>query len=74
MKCLNCGKTIPFSGRECAYCHTNKQAAKAGVVLGMIGGFIGFIVGVATFGTFWGILGATMAGMIPGALLGRVMT
>lgn len=37
--------TMPFTGRECPYCHANKEADKAGVVMG-IGGTIGFVVGL----------------------------
>ena len=67
MQCSNCGKTIPFTGRECPYCHANKEADKAAVVLG-VGGTIGFVVGIAVCGTGWGVIVCIIVGMIPGTI------
>ena len=74
MRCANCGKTVPFSGRECPYCHAAKAGEKWATVLGMIGGLIGFFVGLAVFPyEFWPIVGCTVAGMLPGAVVSAAM-
>ena len=69
MICHNCGKNVPMMGRECPYCHAEKKGDKWGTVLGMIGLFIGIIVGIAAFGTFWGVVGCMLLGAMPGAII-----
>ncbi len=36
MKCSNCGKRIPFSGRVCPFCHAQKSGDKLRTVIAAI--------------------------------------
>jgi len=63
MRCSNCGKDIPFTGKVCPWCHTDKsgdqQKQALGIVFGMVGGVLGWAVhgiGVALIGVFVGVI------------------
>lgn len=44
MKCSNCGKEIPFSGRVCPYCRADKSGDQVLHAMAIGGGIIGAIV------------------------------
>ena len=73
MQCSNCGKSIPFTGRECPYCYVSKAGNKFGTFLAIVGLFVGLIVGISVYGTPWAVIGCCLAGMVPGAAI-RVIT
>src|SRR5688572_32856015 len=57
MRCVNCGKDIPFSGNVCPYCHVDNTKSQTAQILG------------AVFGLGLGGLGYVLAGLW-GALVG----
>lgn len=67
MHCSGCGKTIPFAGTVCPYCHRDKSQDQRytllAVVLGGAGAYIGWEVG-----GFWG----AVAGFVGGALVAAI--
>ena len=73
MRCHNCGKNVPYMGRECPYCHADKTGDKLGTALAIIGSIIGLCVGVSVYGEPWPVIGCTIAGMMPGAVISAVM-
>jgi hypothetical protein len=66
MRCLNCGKDVPYDGKVCPWCHGDKgssqKASLIGLALaaatglglwqafGVIAGVIGLVVGAVFFG------------------------
>jgi outer membrane lipoprotein SlyB len=69
MQCSNCGKTIPFAGKVCPFCHVEKsgdQRRYAYAVLGAVtcGAAGGFVFGL------WGIVGGLVVGAISGSVAG----
>jgi hypothetical protein len=63
MRCSNCGKDIPFTGKVCPWCHTDKSGDQRtqvfGMLFGMAGGILGWAIhgiGVALIGLFVGII------------------
>ena len=67
MRCSNCGKNVPFGGRQCPYCHADKsrdqQRLLLLVVLGIVGGGVGWLVrGLDT--AVIGLLVGVVAGLI----------
>lgn len=63
MRCSNCGKDIPFTGKVCPWCHTDKSGDQRqqvlGIFFGMVGGALGWAIhgiGVALIGLFVGVI------------------
>ena len=63
MRCSNCGKDIPSTGKVCPWCHTDKSADQQkyalGIVFGMAGGVLGWTnhgIGIALIGVFVGTI------------------
>ena len=72
MQCSRCGKTIPFSGKICPYCHQDKGDDQQKEVETQFTAFLGamaaLIIGVIVyqFGTF-------KAAAISGAIVGAIV-
>jgi hypothetical protein len=63
MRCSNCGKDIPFTGKVCPWCHTDKsgdqQKYAFGIAFGIVGGVSGWLIhgiGIALIGVFVGTI------------------
>lgn len=67
MQCSGCGKSIPFGGSVCPYCHRDKSQDQrytvAAIVIGGAGAYIGWRVG-----GFWWAVGGFMLGGLAAAL------
>lgn len=63
MKCSNCGKEIPFTGKVCPFCNVDKSADKKLQVLVTVFGTGGAIAGYNLLG-FWGAVGGFVVGSI----------
>ncbi|MDP7739616.1 hypothetical protein [Mycobacterium paragordonae] len=68
MRCSNCGKDIPFSGKVCPYCHVDKGGDQTSQVFAFIGAFIGALVGAGIAGGMGGVIGG-IVGCIGGFIL-----
>ena len=64
MHCSNCGKEIPYTGKVCPYCNTEKSGDKTvsaalwvgGIPGGIIGGFVGHTAEGPIFGFMAGFV------------------
>lgn len=75
MICSNCGKTVPFAGNVCPWCHADKsldQKRHAMMTLGgIIGALIGLWVGPPCIGWFLGMIPGLIVGLIVGFIQTR---
>jgi hypothetical protein len=63
MDCSNCGKDIPYAGKVCPYCHSNKEEDKFANLAGCLGGAPGAILGATIFSLingWWSIVGGIL--------------
>jgi hypothetical protein len=67
MLCSNCGKTIPFLGNTCPYCHYDKSGDQQVHALGVVFVYPAFFLGAIIGGILSGFGGAVI-----GAVLGIV--
>lgn len=46
MRCSNCGKQVPFMGRVCPFCHSDKASDKASTIVAWLSFAFGSIPGL----------------------------
>ena len=68
MRCSNCGKDVPFTGKVCPRCHTDKSGDQQKQILGMFFGMVGGGLGWAIHG-----IGFAFIGLIAGVIVGLVV-
>ena len=65
MRCSNCGKDVPFTGKVCNWCNADKSRDQLSQTLGMIFGLAGGGLGWLIHG-----IGAAFIGLIVGVIVG----
>jgi hypothetical protein len=72
MQCSNCGKSIPFNGNVCPYCHADKSNDQSVVVIGMLVAFVCMGIGYVANGACGFLMGALIGGFV-GAIVGTIV-
>jgi RNA polymerase subunit RPABC4/transcription elongation factor Spt4 len=68
MLCARCGKDIPYLGKVCPYCHTDKSRDQLIQTLGLLGALCGAFLGYVYSG-----IGTAIAGFFVGMIGGMIL-
>ena len=68
MQCSNCGKSIPFNGNVCPYCHADKSGDQGMVIIAMAVAIVCMGIGYLAGGPCGFFAGAIIGGLIGGVV------
>lgn len=73
MTCSNCGKSIPYAGKVCPYCRTNKTGDQVTQTLALGVGFTAGIIAWLMTNEVGQAIGWGIAGMVMGFIFAKIL-